>query len=303
MLSYATWAPSLLESELGPSTSRQIAQAFHQVSSQSYPFVILGNSRMYRDLNPDAMQLNAYNFAHDEDSYNHEFFKLKFLEREGRLPPCLILGVDYFMFSELPASRALRYSSFLGPEFLKDYPSSLDGRFNELMSGTFANTFPDFVRITAHKLSRRSIKPAFSLRQNGQYVLHSAPVDNHLLIRGFSQSRRSRDARRLRVQESYFEKLLSCAKEHSLRVFLVMPPSTSFERHTYDQRAVAENEAYLLRQVRPGVDYLNYFRDTRFPLTDFADTTHLNPEAADRFSKIVGAEILTRLGRDQVEVR
>ncbi len=259
---------------------------------------------MYRDLNPDEMEFSAYNFAHDEDGYNHEYYKLKFLERQGRLPQYLIVGVDYFMFSELTTSRALRYSSFLGPEFFKDYQGpqfNLDSRFNTLMSVTFTNTFPDFIRITARKLRRRDAEPAFTLRPNGQYVVRPAPVDSRQLIQNFSRSTLRRDAKRLNIQESYLEKFLTCSMENSIKVFLVMPPSTSFERNTYDQRALADSEAYLQSQVQPGVDYLNYFRDERFQLTDFADTTHLNSEAADRFSRIVGDEIRQKLGRDRHE--
>ena len=63
----------------GASTAEQINMSFENAVSEEYNCYFLGNSRIYRDINPDVFTtVKSYNFAHDNDSYNQMYYKLLF---------------------------------------------------------------------------------------------------------------------------------------------------------------------------------------------------------------------------------
>ncbi|WP_461488949.1 hypothetical protein, partial [Pontibacter sp. HJ8] len=69
----------LTQSAYGPTTKAQIEQSFENALRKDYDMLILGNSRIYRGINPEKFSTNAYNFAHDDDSYNQMYYKLKYV--------------------------------------------------------------------------------------------------------------------------------------------------------------------------------------------------------------------------------
>ena len=60
--------PSLLSVKYGPSTKDQIEYSFKRAINSDCNLLILGNSRVYRGLNPAIWHQKAVKFAHDKDS-------------------------------------------------------------------------------------------------------------------------------------------------------------------------------------------------------------------------------------------
>ena len=297
---YALKAPALLERERGPRTSLQIEEKFRQALTRDYDLLILGNSRMYRGVNPACLSLSAYNFALEEDAFNQCYYKLDYLARQGKRFRYLLLGVDYFDFSALTRTRNYAYAPYFDPAYLRDYQTPGWGafaymqdknlEFDDFVARTYTHSFPAFLPALLHSLQGRPAQPAV-LEPSGQ-LLEGAPASLGLL----AKSRLVRDGRRLPIQEQYFEKTLNWARGQRIPVFLVMPPTNAWEIQRYQPGTIAANEAYLQRQVKGGgVTYLNYLRDPRFTLRDYADLAHLAPAAADRFSQILDQDLRQNL--------
>lgn len=77
----------------GPNTAEQIKMSFENSVKVEYDCYFLGNSRVYRGINPDKItSVNSYNFAHNNDSYNQMYYKLLYLLNAGKQIDCLIIG-------------------------------------------------------------------------------------------------------------------------------------------------------------------------------------------------------------------
>ena len=120
--------------EKGPNTHDQIAKSFNDVQREKYDLIILGNSSSYRGINPDLIDMSAYNFSHDNDSYNQMYHKLLFLDRQNIHPKFLILSINYSSFSYISDSRNYIYNSFFEDSYKKDFPEG--NIFNQFISET-----------------------------------------------------------------------------------------------------------------------------------------------------------------------
>ena len=57
----------------GPSTKELVDFNFNHALENNYNLLILGNSRIYRGINPDKLSLSAYNFAFDAE-YSNQYW-------------------------------------------------------------------------------------------------------------------------------------------------------------------------------------------------------------------------------------
>ena len=78
--------------------------------------------------------VKAYNFSHDNDSYNQMYYKLLFLEKKDKKIDYLVIGTDYFQFSVYGDSRNYIYDRLFGLDYMKDYNDSIvDEIFSDIM--------------------------------------------------------------------------------------------------------------------------------------------------------------------------
>src|SRR5688572_9355220 len=94
LIGYMWIDDAVVPKRLGPNTKKQIAQSFSHAKEQAYPIVVLGNSRIYRGINPEMFSVKTFNFAHDDDSYNQMYRKLTWLDSDSL--KVVVMGVDYF---------------------------------------------------------------------------------------------------------------------------------------------------------------------------------------------------------------
>src|SRR5688572_16880619 len=94
LIAYVWIYDAVVPKWLGPNTKNQIAQSFNHAKANAYPIVVLGNSRIYRGINPELFSIKTFNFAHDDDSYNQMFHKLMWLNSDSL--KVVVMGVDYF---------------------------------------------------------------------------------------------------------------------------------------------------------------------------------------------------------------
>jgi hypothetical protein len=259
----------------GPSTKQQIMSSFENVVKKDYALVMLGNSRIYRGLNPDSFTLSAFNFSHDNDGANQMFHKLEWLIDQKKEFEYLILGVDYFQFSFLSDTRNYVYIDYLGAGYNEDYGDNL---FELKLKHHVSNANP------LKFLLLKSVKGVPCHRKNGQYVKPGRAKESDGI---------KRDANRLKLQETYFQKTIDLCVSKNITVFLVMPPARAKELNSYTKEEIMGFDDYLNNVTsKKNVFYLNYSRCDDFIMSDFTDITHLNEKAAEKFSKTLNDDII-----------
>ncbi|HEX6162027.1 MAG TPA: hypothetical protein VFZ31_01590 [Vicinamibacterales bacterium] len=289
---------------VGPSMVERIDRSFAAAASGGYDVLVTGNSRIYRGVNPDELGVRAYNFAQDDDAFNQVYYKLKYLDGRGVRFHTLVMGVDYFEFSFLSDRRNVAYGKYLGEEYLRDFAAPETGRaarildavlhpidepaFNNLMIRRFTRPASLLIEraLAAVQSSPRPPPIRAVLKPNGQYILDAGPQRADPI---------TRDATRLPIQEQYYRRILEWAAGNKIRVVLVMPPLRRMELDAYPPGVVDAFDEWLARSAAEhGATYVNFARHPEFTDQDFADVTHLNEAAADRWSRLLGAV----LGRD-----
>jgi hypothetical protein len=299
---YVHYSGQIIRREFDTPEDERFAHSFDRAVTRTYSAVILGNSRIYWSVNPDKLTVPAYNFAFDNDSYNQFYYKLKYLDAHQVKYDALLIGVDYFSFSNLWSHRNYAYAKYLGPEYLRDYRSDATARFdvnalfrgidneefNRIMTERFTRTLPMLVEYAFVSLTGRpkSWSRGF-VRENGQRVFSGHTAAGEVVKPGMRQHTR------LPIQEKYFEAILALAKERKLKAVLVMPPTRDIELNSYPPGALTEFDAWLDAKAKAyGVPFLTYAGRPEFVAADFADFSHLTPKGADKFSAILDVDLL-----------
>lgn len=272
------YGQQFLENAKGPTYQTQIDRAFAQAVSRDYDMLFLGNSRIYRGLNPDRFAVSSYNFGHNDDTYNHVFYKLKWLRDQGVSFRYLVLGVDFFQFSYMSRQRNQAYGKYLGEDYLADYEPQ-----------PWADVGLKIRLIT------RGLNPKYMflpndgrtfLRDNGQYVKpgEASPTDTAV-----------RSATRLPLQVAYFEKVLEDCRKHKVKVFLCMLPVRPEERNCYREGEIDDFMQFIRGYLDSDVALIDYTLDPEYSLADYTDITHFNESAAERFSTQLNQDLLSRI--------
>ena len=269
--------PALLKITNGPSTKEKILYSFEHALKREYDLLILGNSRIYRGINPDKLGIAAYNFSHDHDTYNQLYYKLDYLLKNGKRFHYLILGVDYFQFNFFADTRNYIYGRILADEYLADYPSSIT--YYEFQY------YLDLLNPT--KLSH--LKGVFNknkpfVKENGQFVLAGK-------ARKSDYAERSIQKRDIQIQ--YFERILEDCKENNIKVFLTMLPIRKNELNAYPEGEMKDFDSFLSAYLNESVVLVNFTHDQSYSWEDYTDLTHFNQAAADRFSAQLNDTIMS----------
>lgn len=279
----------------GISMSEQLNQGFHNAVASKTETYILGNSRCYRGLNPDVLGSSVYNFAYDNETFLEQYYKLIYLKKHGNIPSTIILGVDYFEFSFVSVALKDIYKNYFSPDYLKStnkFTVKSNNQLSELnnfinsqvatLFGRSASQYLDFLYY--HYVLNEPIQYPY-LKDNGQYIISPLPSAKE---GDFVK----RDSIILDIQKHSFESIVSFAKSHNIKLFLVMPPTRQIERDSYRLEFTKRMDEYFISRCMEGsVYYINYFNDNEFVTADFMDDTHLTPVGADRFSEKLRMDI------------
>lgn len=287
---YLDYSQKYMIKAFGPSTQMQIEYSFKNALKNKYDCLILGNSRLYRGINPDKISIPTYNFSHDNDSFNQCYYKMLYLKKHHKKYKYLILGVDYTEFSYLSDSRNYIYNKYFDKEYRNDFKKDKqndiipifhiidDKSFNQYMNDKFSKTVPILISNVFPKLHiQENIKKnAGFIKENGQFILEGKAHKNDTIDRVY---------KRLPIQISYFRKILNFADEHDITVFLVMPPMRQGELKNFDKKTKREHKEFIENEIKNHkVYYIDYSESKYFKMEDYTDIAHLNSKAADRFT-------------------
>lgn len=293
LLLYIPWlpfgivfGPQLLERAKGPSAQTQTEHAFRNAESREYDLLLMGNSRIYRGLNPDRFSVPTFNFACDNDTYNQMYHKLKWLRDRGKQFQYLVIGVDFFQFEFISHYRNHLYAPYLGEAYLADYEPRPFAEKKLWLKKYIRSLNPKYLFIPDNGRT--------FLRDNGQYIKPgtASPSD-----------RTDRTTRRLPLQVDYFERMLADCREHGTQVFLCMLPIRLEERNAYEDGDIEEFMEFIRQYTNDDVVLINYSFDESYVMSDYTDITHLNEAAADRLSEQLDSSIMSMLDRMESDSR
>jgi hypothetical protein len=257
--------PNLLEKYIGPSDMQQIEFSAHQAENKEYDLLLLGNSKLYRGLNPALFTLKTYNFSNANDSYNQKYFKLKFLEKKNKSFKYLILGIDYFEFNVFSDTRNYEYGSIFDDSYFADYPTK-----NYAFSHYFNRV--DIENVKALLLYLQYGNKHY-LNENGQYRTTGITSESDTITRSI---------KRIQILEKYFSKIIEHCNQKKVKVFLLLMPLREVEINMF-----------INSYVNKDVVLLNYTNDKRLSVKDYSDACHLNEKGADKFSKMLNDTIMS----------
>lgn len=269
--------PRAIEKTEGPSTKKQIETSFNNAQKTQFDLLVCGNSALYHGINPDLFSMPAYNFSHDNDTYNQIFYKLVYLEKEGKKFKYLILGIDYFQFSFISGTRNYVYNELLDKQYQADYKSK--GKIIEYIESKNLSDFNRLVYLRNYFDDSKSNK---YLKPNGQFILSgkASPHDRYRY-----------SIKRLPIQEKYFEMILAFCKKNNIIVFITMQPTRKNALQNYSEDEMREFNNYVKRHTNSSVFYLNCSELPGYSYEDYTDITHLNEDAANRFTMYLNEAI------------
>lgn len=260
----------------GPNYEEQIRISFDGVTSDYYETIALGNSRIYRGINPYKLDSNAYNFSHDNDSFNQIYYKLLYLKKINKLPKEILMGVDYFQFSVFSDTRNHVYKKYFEGGYMKDYDLDLNTSFSNYM--TFTQNRINLWLEWIQGLKEYNMEEVPYMTDRGQYVLYGMAKENEKV---------TRESTVLPLQQKYFDKILEFCEDNNIKINMIMMPTRTNELESYSEETIKKFDDYFKSKENENVRYLNFARDSRFVLEDYQDKTHLNKEGADKFSEIL----------------
>jgi hypothetical protein len=288
LLSVFTVGERLATKVFGPNTKTQIEESFQNALTSCATNWILGNSRVYRGLNPDKMSKSWYNFAHDNDSYNQMYYKLQFLLNNNRIDT-LIIGTDYFQFSVFSDTRNYVYDGLLGKEYIKDYNTwrlkEFYCNYKRLLITKQSSFHSALLNVNSWLGGGKKNLPY--LRANGQYIndLGNAKEDDYV----------ARDSILLDIQKKYFKELLITCKNQNIDLYVLMMPVRDNELSCYNESFTNTFKDYIKSSLKDA-GYENHYIDMS-NITEFkdykmyTDITHFNSESADRYTKCFYKEL------------
>ena len=271
----------------GPNTAEQIQMSFDNAVKNDYNCYFLGNSRIYRDINPDIFtSVQAYNFGHDNDSYNQMYYKLLYLIANNESIEYLIVGTDYFQFSFLSDTRNYVYSKLFPKEYQQDFGDKSWWSTKQDDYITFWSNKQNALLPCIFLLFNRPAIDVNYQKANGQYIVYGIADPEDVIDRDYTI---------LDVQLDYFRKIINTCEENDIKLFIAMPPlwSGETETHSDDERKKFNKMIREeLKETKFKENYINYSEENGLSsYTDFIDVTHLTPYAADLYSKYLNEKI------------
>jgi hypothetical protein len=306
---YIWLSPLILVKSFGPTTEQIVAKSFQNAMNTDYDCLVVGSSKLFRGLNPDKIScVKTYNFSHDNDTYNQFFYKLQYMKDHEKMNfDYIIVGVSYFSFCFVSDTRNYLYFKYFKEEYKSDYENLekekspffyfkvLDKKISQLFTLKISNTFRPTLFALTQTLLRKKNTCSY-VKENGQYIL--LPITKASKNDKAAMGSTITSTEVLPIQKKYFLQILDFAKANNKKVILLFAPARSEEIEMTKASVKSEIDNLISEKVNnKSVFFLDFSRDKNFKLTDFTDITHLNPNAADKFSVMLNDSVKTVLKR------
>ncbi len=255
--------------------------------------LIFGTSHAMTGINPIFLDEKAINLAYSNQPLYDNYKILD--QNRSRLPNLkrVIIGVSYFSLEFTAAKTPEYWREFLYERYWNISPeTSLHlfdlKRFSLLLlygqreSLIFASKFfnrNEAIEGILGKIEATGYQASDAHRQIVNEADHTKLLTSH-------QTQMNPD--NIKNNASYVVSMVNATRDSGAKPILISMP-------LFGQ---APSETYALMQktlhgisAAQHVPYLNYTRDPRFAASDFSDAEHLNPSGAEKFTKILNADL------------
>jgi hypothetical protein len=260
--------------------------------------LVLGSSHAFDDINPGFFSCRGYNLSNQSQSLFYDTrLCMKYLDRTDHLKG-VIITISYFSLyyelKDIPEGwRDYFYYRYFGIRF-----PGLDLSDPKAFSYTALYT-RDF--ISGMMLSKlNNIDEFGDIRSNGWKKV-PAPSDSLLISDSTGHEHALFHKSLIRMKNlqpnaGYLRELLTELQKRNIRVCFVTTPVY----HTYskylDPFILRANQNIINGLCREyNAEYHDYLKDPRFLKNDFSDNDHLNDSGAEKFSRILDQDIISKI--------
>ena len=255
----------------------------------------LGSSHGNFGIKYDAVpEINAWNFALDSQPYFYDHAVLENYINHFSEHAVVVILVSYFEITRLPdyAAYRSRYYRILPKEKL-DFYSWKENVFYKQIPFLSAgrNRLKVFRDIPTAQMTPYYNREKFLDEEK----LHTYCIDKHTAWT--TQGKESSPQQGYEENFSTVSAIIDLCHEHNLRPVLVTTPITDVLNDIYEKDGTFFDTFYRFTQELcekyPDVKYLDYSHDKRFSEnhTLFADGDHLNNFGAEKFTKVLVADL------------
>jgi len=181
-------------------------------------------------------------------------------------------------------------NSTIPPELALSYHLYCEGRNPYSLRYLQLSDFPRFRRKLKNKFILGNVEKADSTGWIAKPALHTEKwLEDDLLkfVKAKKHLYMDIEHRPLNCTDS----ICSWCQRHGVRVILVLAPAYDKyfqimeDKFGYSEKMDSTANVYMMKYEN--VIYHNYYSDERFVVSDYADAVHLNPEGAEKWSRIL----------------
>lgn len=268
-----------------------------EIQLDSIEVLVLGASQTLYAVNPAYFSCKGFNLSNSSQSlYYDTQLTLKYIDRMLNLK-CVIVSIAYYSFWHQVGDTNDKW---------RDY---FYYRFWDIKCPFIVMDDPKVYSLIMLYTPLETLKYAFhffnidlskGLRPNGWLALDT--LSNNQNISEISGKNRVEFHDKTHF-EYRFKEIFStvdsfvyeCRKRGIKVVFITTPVLPTYYNYTKPETNQVNTKAILELCQKYDCDYHDYFRDNRFTNRDFVDNDHMNFVGAEKFSKILNADIIEKL--------
>jgi hypothetical protein len=271
-------------------------RAYLERQLDSIEVLVLGSSQAYDGINPSLFNQRGFNLG---DIGQSLFFDMsltqKYIDRMPRLR-CVVLALSYFSFGFELEDTGESWRDYYYYHFWDIKSNGIRWYDPRTLSYIALYTPKVVLRFAAHGFEvneAQTMQPNGWNRSEGTVYeaisdsLGHARVKLHNILMNHS-----------RVNENFrnLSALFADLKRRGVKIVIVTPPTYSTYVKFADANTLELNRRLIDSLcVAHGCEYADFFADPRFVITDFNDNDHLNMTGAEKFTRIVNDEVLSRV--------
>jgi hypothetical protein len=255
----------------------------------SIELLILGSSHASNGINPQFFQLKSFNLAHNGQAvYYDTNICNKYLSNMPKLK-VVVFPISYFsLFTQYKRNRKI--------EYYQSYKIPNDSIMNQF--STYSLLCFISPKVAVSKLLNNKFRSRFDL--NGFDSLHHTKEST--IINDSTGLERFKKFEEKVVDDLFLkscqdvEILCKRLNDRNIQIVFITTPQFKTITQYFKLETLSQNQKFIQEMcVKYKCHYFNYQDDNRFLKQDFFNNDHLNPNGAEKFSKLLNADISLKL--------
>lgn len=259
--------------------------------SNNIEVLFLGNSHIYRGVNPEYISAKSFNGAHVSQSLNYDLAILNKYDGRWRKLKYVFISIDYFsLYSSLEDGieswRVKNYSIYYG-----------------IKNNNLQNNFEIFNGKQAHNLSRLKSyllhnKGDITCNRYGFGALYKSKENKNLKTTGeIAAKLHTRSmVNNLSYAKNYqiIKSIIDFSKTNNIKIIFITSPVYKTYRENLDPKQLNNtvNKIKKIVAINKNTYYYNFMSDRTFVAKDFYNADHLNEKGAKKLTLKIDSLLL-----------